>query len=695
MIHYSMKMLSFGLLLCGVIYVYSFERKSLPMLPSIQTHDDIRQLFPSSAHDIKQRTEKAIDDARHAVNTLIRTPGEWRTYANTVQALDTLTTQLGITTSSIYALQYMSPDEAVRTQAQKALLQLQDFSIDVISNNISLYNAIKEYAQLKADAEGLNAEEKKYLKETLEGFEKGGLGLPHEQQEVLKQIKKDLSKLSLDFSTNINNDASSITVAREDLAGVSDIFIKNLKQDEQGKYIVGVDYPTYFTIMETCSVGATREKLWLAFNNRAYPANDPVLKKIIALRDQRAKMVGFSSYAALEIDDEMAKTPARVKEFLGNLLSKTDVKMAQEIDLLKKHLPAGVELTEQGQFKPWDFAYVKAEYKRTHLAFDEEALKEYFSMQHTIDQLLAIYEQFLGVEFRQEPLDGLWHEDVRYIAAYTKDNQLLGHLLLDLYPRPNKYGHACMMDIVPAVKSKNGDYLPPVIIVLANFAKPNSDQPSLLRHDDVKTFFHEFGHAMHGLFGATQMAGFSGTSVTRDFVEVPSQMLEEWMYDTAILKQISKHYITGKSLDDATIAKIQEIRQFGSGHFVQRQVGLALLSLAYYSEGADKDPVALKRELLGRLQGNYFVADEREHFESSFGHLMGYGARYYSYLWSKVFALDMFAHVKKYGLLNYEIGKQYIDKVIGKGGSVEPDVLLVDFLGRQPTMDAFLEDLGL
>lgn len=670
------------------------------MLPHITTHDDIRQLFPSSAHDIEQRTEKAIVDARKAVNALIEVPGEWRTYENTVQALDRLTNQLGITTSSIYALQYMSPDDAVRAQAQKALLQLQDFSIDMISNNISLYNAIKEYSthgdtQFKADKEALNAEEKKYLKETLDGFEKGGLGLPEAEQDVLKQIKKDLSKLSLEFSTNINNDASTITVTREELAGVNDLFIKYLKQDEQDNFIVGVDYPTYFTIMETCSNSATREKLWLAFNNRAYPANDAVLKKIIALRDQRAKMVGFASYAALEIDDEMAKTPARVHEFLNHLLAKTDVKMAQELDHLKKHLPEGVTLTKQGQFKPWDFGYTKAEYKRTYLAFDEEKLKEYFSMQHTIDQLLSIYEQFLGIEFRQEELNGLWHEDVRYVAAYTKDNCLLGHLLLDLYPRANKYGHACMMDIVPAVRTKEGDSCPPVIIVLANFSKPNSEQPSLLRHDDVKTFFHEFGHAMHGLFGATQMAGFSGTNVTRDFVEVPSQMLEEWMYDAAILKQISKHYITGEPLDDVTIAKIQEIRQFGSGHFVQRQVGLALLSLAYYGEGADKDTVKIKRDIFGRMQGKYFVADDREHFENSFGHLMGYGARYYSYLWSKVFALDMFAHVKKHGLLNYEIGKQYIDKVIGKGGSIEPDVLLADFLGRQPTMDAFLKDLGL
>jgi thimet oligopeptidase len=695
MLTYSKKLVLLFLVCCGFMYLYSFERESVPMLPKIKTHADIRQLFPSSAHEIEQRTAHALEQARTSIQNIVAVAASERTYHNTIQALDTLGADLGVITSAVYALQYMSPDDALRAQAQKALIEVQDFSVDMISNNQELFRAVKDYAQTNADRELLHAEEKKYLKETLDGFEKAGLGLPQAEQDILKQIKKDLAKLSLDFSTNINNDASSITVTRAELEGVSDLFIKYLKQDEHGNFIVGVDYPTYFSVMENCSIAATREKLWLAFNNRAYPANEALLKKIISLRDQRAKMVGFASYAHLELDDEMAKTPARVHEFLEDLLVKTEAKMAQELTHLAHHLPAGVALTAQGQFKPWDFAYVKAEYKRNFLSFDEEKLKEYFAMQHTVDQLLAIYEQFLGIEFRQEALEGLWHEDVRYVAAYTKDNQLLGHLLLDLHPRPNKYGHACMMDIVPAVREKNGEYHPPVIIVLANFSKPNADQPSLLRHDDVKTFFHEFGHAMHGLFGATQMAGFSGTNVTRDFVEVPSQMLEEWMYDAGILKQISKHYVTGATLDDATIKQIQEIRQFGSGYFVQRQVSLSLLALAYYGEGADKDPVALKQALLRRLQGNYFITDDREHFECSFGHLMGYGARYYSYLWSKVFALDMFAHVKKYGLLNYAIGKQYIDKVIGKGGSVEPEVLLEDFLGRKPTMDAFLGDLGL
>lgn len=696
--NYYLKYALFLIIFVGIGCWYLTGKESLYMLPIIRSSHDVRVLFPTTAEALKIQVDEAILKAQKGIDSLIALKSKERTFENTVQALDSIGTNLSIAAHIAWTIQNVSPDESLREVAQEVIMKIQNFSVDAISHNQKVYNAIKEYAQKNAPQESLNSEEKKYLKETIEGFEKSGLNLPEAQQDSIKQIKKDLAQATLSFSMNINSDMRSIAVKREDLAGLDENFIAELQQNPEGLSILGVDYPTYFAVMDNCSVESTRCALWKEFNNRAYPANEAVLKTIIALRDRLAKALGFTSYAHLDLDDEMAKTPERVHQFLESLITKSQEKIEAEMALLKTHLPQGVVLLEKGaeaRFKPWDFPYVKSNYKKQHLALDDEKIKEYFPVQKTVNELLDIYAQFLNIEFRQEPLDGMWHPDVRYVAVYTRQNQLLGHLLLDLHPRPHKYGHACMSDLVPAVREKNGTYHPPVILVIANFPKPTASQPGLLRFDDVKTFFHEFGHAMHGLFGATQMAGFSGTNVKTDFVEMPSQMLEEWMYDPMILKKMSSHYITNQPLDDATIEKIRAVKQFGTGTFVQRQSALALLALACFASGEDKNPSALRKEIFDRLFSRDMVMDVADHFEASFGHLSGYGAKYYSYLWSKVFALDMFDYIKQYGLLNSTIGQHYIDTVISKGGSVEPDEILVNFLGRAPNMNAFLKDLGL
>lgn len=696
--NYYLKSALFLAIFIGVGCWYLTGKESLYMLPRITSVHEVRALFPTTPDALRAQVNAAIEKAQKGIDVLVALKPEERTFENTIQALDTIGTNLGIVAHIAWTMQNVHPDEAMRVAAQEAMINIQNFSVDNISYNPKVYAAVKEYAEKSAEL--LNAEEAKYLDETLEDFEKSGLNLPLEEQEVIKQLKKDLAQASITFSGNINSDLRSIAVPREALAGLDDDFIASLKQNEQGDYILGTDYPTYHAVIENCSVESTRHALWKAFNNRAYPANEPVLKNIIALRDRLAKKLSFTSYAELDLDDQMVETPEHAHEFLESLIARSKEKSVQETALLKKHLPAGVALTKQGLFKPWDLRYVSSQYKKKYLALDDEKLKEYFPVQKTIDELLSIYEQFLSIEFKQEPLTGLWHPDARYVAVYTKKDAagkqtLLGHLILDLHPRPNKYGHACMSDLVPAVREKNGTYHPPVILVIANFPKPTAAQPGLLRYNDVTTFFHEFGHAMHGLFGATQMAGYSGTNVATDFVEMPSQMLEEWMYDPAILKKMSAHYKTGEPLDDATIAKIREVKQFGTGFFVQRQSALALLSLACFAAGEQKDPTHLRKEIFGRLFKDDIMQDPDDHFEASFGHLSGYGAKYYSYLWSKVFALDMFEHIQKFGLLNPEIGKHYIDTVISKGGSVEPEEILVNFLGREPNMDAFLKDLGL
>ena len=691
---YTILLIYVGVLLTGVVGCGLMKKNEQLMIPIIASAQEVKNLFPSSKSALIQQNEQVLAQANKSIDAIIAIAPEKRTYANTVAATDAAGASISIMMHVAWALQNLSPEQELRDAACEAILKMQGWAVDTLSNNPELYRALKEYAAGQGAHEKLNAEEKKYLQELLDGFAKSGLNLPLAQQEEVKKIKKELARLGLEFNTNVAKDQRSIKVTREALAGLDDAFVNSLQRDDSGCYVLGVDYPTYFSVMETCSVGSTRCALRNEFMNRAYPANEPVLHQLIALRDKLAKLLGFASYAALDLDDEMAKTPERAQEFLRDLQVRTNLKLAEEMADLKKELPAGVELSKDGRFQWWDLSYITTEYKKKHFSLDENKLREYFPMQKTVDELLDIYAQFLGVEFRQENLKGLWHEDARYVAVHKKDGTLLGHLILDLHPRPYKYGHACMSPMVPAVREKDGTYHPPVIVVIANFAKPTADRPSLLKHDEVKTFFHEFGHAMHGLFGATQMAGFSGTNVKTDFVEMPSQMLEEWMFDPMILKKVSGHYLTGAPLSDELIEKIREAKTFGNGFFIQRQIVLGTIAFACFSSGENKDPNALTQSMFDATFSPYIMPVPGDHFAMAFGHLNGYGSRYYAYLWSKVYAVDMFEHIKKFGLLNYEIGKEYIAKVIGKGGSVDPDILIADFLGRTPTLDAFLKDLG-
>lgn len=691
------KKLVIGALVLGIIFsIVTFAQRPPLMLPSIHTINDIAALFPHSVGDIQVQTKKIMQQASHDVDAIVAIPVQDRKYANTFGAFDTIVAAAHCWMEALVTLKMLSPHDYIRNAANQALVDIEAFLIEKAAQNPALYKVFKAYADTQAVQEQLLDEQRYYLKEVIKDFERNGLNLPVDQQEHIKTLKKALSEQALQFDTNINVDNRFIVVTREELAGLDDNFIDALQRAEDGKYKVGIDYPTYVPVMENCTVESTRKDLWHEYNQRGYPANEPVLAEIIKLRDELAKQLGFASYAHLDIDDSMAQTPERVEQFLEGLIAKVTKKSEQEALILSKNLPAGIALSPDGKFYPWNYAYAKNEYKKQYFAIDELEIAKYFPLENTIKKLLSIYEQFLNVHFKTiatSPTD-FWHADVQLIGMYTNAGQLIGYLLLDLHPRDNKYNHACQITIVPATKDQQDVIQPAVAVVIANFPKPTQTQPSLLQRDHVKTFFHEFGHAIHALLGATRVINLSGTSVKRDFVELPSQMLEEWMYDAEIIKFISKHYQIGESLPDATIKMIYDLKFFDPADWLQRQIFFSFISLDIFKAGSTKDIHALKEHYFKRLRPHMvYIADE--HFECSFGHLTGYGAKYYGYLWSKVFALDLFYFIKPHGLLNSAIGVKYAQDILAPGGSIEPDVLLKNFLGRDPHSDAFFKDMGL
>lgn len=669
--------------------------KTLPIINQITDAQSVVALFPQTPEEIHNRIETYLAQTKKDLDALIALPAEQRTFANTAQALDTIAglSNMALTGNMIHAFKEVHPDAAIREAAQEVIQKMQAFWIDEVSNNKQLFHAFKAYVEGNARSEQLTPEQVYYLQEGMKGFLRAGLDLPDEELAQLSGLKKDLANLCMQFSTNIAKDNAFITVTKQELDGLEDDFINALSQEEDNTYRLGIDYPTYFNVMENCTVENTRKRLSDAFNNRAYPANDAALKEIVAKRDEFAHKLGFASFAAYDLDEQMVKTVARAENFLHDLIAKSDHKVNAEITEFLAELPDSVTLTVDGKIKPWDFSFAQAHYKKKHFDIDENKIAEYFPMAATIDGLFAIYKQFFGLDFEQVPVSGAWHEEVKVVALYSADRSLLhGYIFLDLHPRPHKYSHACHMSIVPAVYYE-GKRIPAVSLVVGNFPKPNGDKPSLLKRSDVSTFFHEFGHALHAMLGRTELESHSGTNVKCDFVELPSQMLEEWLWDRDMLKMVSKHYKTGKSLPDAVIDKLLELKTFDTGNFVQRQAMLSIISLNYYKEGADKDLYAILKDAYVSCRPHFMWSPEN-HFYASWGHLTGYAAKYYSYLWSRVFAQDIFEEIKKHGLLNPVMGKRYVDTIIGKGGSADPNELLRNFLGREPSNEAFLINLG-
>lgn len=670
--------------------------KTKPLVFQIHSAADALALYPRSVNEIEKYAILYMDKTKKMIYQIIDISDDSRTFANTAEALDKVTglSNLSIFHGMLSAVEAVNPDEKMRNAAHEVSLKIQAFWIDNVSNNKLLYQAFKAYAQGNAKNEQLSLEEHYFIDETMKDFKRAGLELPDDQLAQVGMLNKKLAGLALKFSRNIAEDKSTIQVTRDGLKGLEEDFIQSLKRTNDDYYIISVDYPTYFKIMENCAVEETRKRLRKAFANRAYPENEKLLKEIIAIRHKLAEILKFKSYADLDLDSQMVKTLERAEQFILDLIAKSNKKVDQELDQLIKKLPESVTLTSDGKIKISDICFLQSWYKKKFFAIDEYKIAEYFPTEKTVAGLLDIYSKFFSISFKEVPVSGAWHEDVKLVEVYNSDySQLLGYLFLDLYPRLNKYSHAAYWGLVPAVRC-NGKRIPSVGMVVANFPKSTTTKPSLLKRSDVRTFFHEFGHALHCVLGCTKLASQAGTNVKRDFVEMPSQMLEEWLDDRDILKRISSHYKTGESLPDALIDKILALKTFDSGFFVQRQCVLSLIALNYFKEGAQKDPYTIMRALYEQHMPR-FAFDPESHFYASFNHLTGYAAKYYGYLWSKVFALDLFYEILKYGLLNPEIGQQYKKYVIGRGGSADPSKLLKDFLGREPNMNAFLDNLGL
>jgi thimet oligopeptidase len=678
---------------------------SLNMIPCISTSRECAQLFPKTVEGIRSLAIGAKSRAKDAIDVITNAS---QPTVSTCVAVDRTAGTLSMASGILSVVKNVHPEKTMRDEASALMVDLESFSIDNLSSNKALYDVLKKVDEMDACKCVLRQDPQceYWLKEELAGFRRRGMELNPAVFEVVVQLQKDIAALTTTFSTNIAEDSTQIEVTEDGLLGVPEGIVKKLTKDGvSGNMILRMDYPTYFGVMKNCEVASTRRAMSEAFENRAYPINVPILQELIFKRKKLAETLGYPSYSHYDLDSKMAKSPDKAKAFVADLIPGLQKKWIHEQEVLKRNLHSSVTLLSGGNIPSWDIAFCINQVKKHELNVSETTIQEYFPLDSTVTALFRVYEAFFDIKFeRVENGEELWSLNTSTLSVYEKgkSGELLGHIILDLFPREGKFSHACCHSVVPPMLQEDGTFSPALSVVLANFPSASADAPAMFLHDDVETFFHEFGHAIHGLMGRSRMMSQAGTRVKRDFVELPSQMLEEWLWEPSILEKITSHYKTGEALpQDLIAAKVASKNAF-SGRDSLRQLQFATYSLDIFgapfsttaTSASDYDTTALFRSIQPRiLPGVEF--SNGTHFECAFGHLTGYGATYYGYMWSEVFAQDVFQYIKdRDGLLSAELGRRYRDIILGVGGGRDPNDMLKDFLGREPNAKAFLSKLG-
>ncbi len=667
------------------------EAKNNPANPLMLKFNQLIDFSNLTKDNIKEATDAVIEKAKNDLQKIYEVKEEDRNFNNTMLALDDVYNEVGSEFGVIYLMGNVLVDNEVRNQANESISTFQKFLNDV-SLDENLYKAVKDYSQTN-EAKDLTGYKKKFVDETVLEFERNGFALSKEKRDELKVIQNKIADLSLAFQKDIAEYKDSLMVSENEIDGLPDDY-KNEHRTSNGMYKIDLSYPSYFPFMKYATSEKARKELYIKYTNRAADKNLDLLKDVLIERKKMAALLGYDSYAQYRVEDRMAKTPEAVWDFENGLIEKVKEKAKKDYEELLEVKRNYLNDNSVSVIEPWEASFYNNLLLKQKYDLDQNKLKEYFPLENVIDGLFQISQHLYGVKFEEIKDAPVWQKDVRAFNV-IQDDKVISRFYLDLYPRANKFSHAASFPMISGKETING-YQMPVAALVCNFPKPTAAEPSLMPHGDVETFFHEFGHVLHAVLTQSKLSSFAGTSVARDFVEAPSQMFENWVWNYDALKLFAKHYKTGEVMPKELFDKMYAAKNVGSGLATLQQIFYGTLDFTYHDkynpEGSESTTDVVK-ELQNKITLYPYL--EGTHFQAAFGHLMGYSAAYYGYLWSKVYAQDMFSVFEKDGIMNAETGKRYRQDILSKGGSEKEIDMVKDFLGRAPNDKAFLKSLGL
>jgi len=615
-------------------------------------------------------------------------PAGQRTFENTVLAYNRAFEDYGDAFGIPMFLAYVSPDEKLRDAATELQNTVSAYMVEVGTRK-PLYNAIKEYADTNPS---LGVPEAKLLKDMMIGFKKSGLHLPDDKLEIYRENSTKRAENSITFSKNIRDNKDFELVALQDLDGLPQEYIDRLERVD-GKYKITLNYPDYVPFMQNSVSDSARKDLEFKYLRRGGEENVKLLEDTLKLRAAVAKLMGYKNYADYKLEYQMAKNPANVEVFLHDLekqLKPYGKEETKKLLALRENTTGDKDKILHG----WQSAYWSNQYQKLNYDVDQEKIKEYFPADVVIKGMLETFGHLFGVTF--EPADiPVWHKDVKAYKVVDADTKkTVAYIYMDMFPRDGKYKHAACFDLVDGHQKQDGSYQIPFTAIVSNFNPPSKDMPSLLKHDEVETLFHEFGHVLHNALTRAKYSGLSGTAVAGDFVEVPSQMLENWAWQPSVLKRISKHYKTGEPLPDDMIQKLIKGRHALSARFYQRQAFFADYDMYLHTHNKPVDTTALYFKMADKIADSHVTPGTLP--QASFDHIMGgYDAGYYGYLWAEVIAQDFFSEFEKNGIDDAATGKKFREDILAVGGTYEEEDIVEKFLGRKVDNTPFIKGLGL
>ena len=671
-----------------------------PLLQDFNTPFDTAPFSKIKEEHFKPAIVKSIELARKEIDQIVQNKDK-ASFQNTLEALEFTGQQLDRITSIFFNLNSAETSDEIQKIAQEVSPLLTEFSNDITLNK-DLFKRIRSVFEAKEGA-GLNAEQKMLLEKRYKSFVRNGANLNEEDQTELRKINKELAKLSLQFGENVlaeSNDFSLHITKKEDLSGLPDGVIEAAKmlagQKEKEGWIFTLDYPSYIPFMTYAGKRELREKMAKAFGARAFrnnkSDNQEIVLKIVRLRHQRASLLGYQTHAHFVLEERMAETPEKVEKFLNELLEKAKPAAGKDFESVK-------DLAQKDGIKDlqkWDGAYYSEKLKKQRFDLDDEQLKPYFKLENIIEGVFTVANKLYDLNFEEIFDIDKYHEEVKTYKVTGKNGEFIAVFYADFFPRKGKRNGAWMTSFKDQWK-KDGENSRPHISIVCNFTKPTETKPSLLTFNEVTTLFHEFGHALHGMLANTTYPSLSGTHVYWDFVELPSQVLENWCYEKEALNLFARHYKTDEMIPMELVQKIKDSSNFLEGMATLRQLSFGLLDMAWHGD----DPSEIKNvkdfEVKAFADTQLYPDVTENCMSTAFSHIFqgGYSAGYYSYKWAEVLDADAFEAFKEKGIFDKKTANKFKENILSRGGTQKPMELYKKFRGKEPGVDALLKRAGL